>query len=101
MCSRTDGGDGGDDLPQLELVQDGGLPGGVQPHHEDPHLLLADQTLQQVPKEVPHGQHNAHTGSTGRVLCCDGPEGTGRAEEQDQSETSSDNVYSDMNGVTT
>ena len=28
--ARTDGGDGGDDFAQLELVEDGGLAGGVQ-----------------------------------------------------------------------
>lgn len=52
--SHTNCGDGSDDLPQLQLVQDGGFPCSVQPHHENPHLLLAYQALQQVPKDVSH-----------------------------------------------
>lgn len=54
LSPRTDCGDGGDDLPQLQLVEDGGLPGGVQAHHEDPHFFFAYQALQQVPKDVSH-----------------------------------------------
>jgi hypothetical protein len=42
--SLTDGGDGGDDLSKLELVEDGGLSGGVKSDHEDAHLLLAEET---------------------------------------------------------
>lgn len=38
---RTDGGDGGDDFTELELVQDCGLSGGVETNHQDAHLLLA------------------------------------------------------------
>jgi len=38
---ESDGGDGVDGLPELELVQDGGLAGGVQAQHQDPHLLVA------------------------------------------------------------
>lgn len=52
---RTNGGDGGDDLPQFQLVEDGGLPRRVQPHHQDAHLLLPDQAFQQVPEYVAHG----------------------------------------------
>lgn len=55
----TDGGDGGDNLPQFELVEDGGLPSSVQPHHQDPHLLLPNQALQQVPEDVAHGDGGA------------------------------------------
>lgn len=29
-AARTDGGDGGDDLAKLELVEDGGLTGGIE-----------------------------------------------------------------------
>ena len=50
----TYGGDRGDDLAQLELVEDGGLAGGVQPHHQDPHLLLAEEALEQGGEEVAH-----------------------------------------------
>lgn len=55
LALLTYGGDGGDDLPQLQLVEDGGLPSGVQPHHQDPHLLLPNEALQQVPEDVAHG----------------------------------------------
>jgi hypothetical protein len=30
---EADGGDGGDDLTELELVQNGGLTGGVETDH--------------------------------------------------------------------
>ena len=38
----------GDDLAELELVEDGGLSGCVQPHHQDTHLLLANQSLEEL-----------------------------------------------------
>lgn len=36
----TDGGDGSDDFTELQLVQDGGLSGGVETDHQNTHLLL-------------------------------------------------------------
>ena len=33
--ARTDRGDGGDDFSQLQLVQDGGLTGGIESDHQD------------------------------------------------------------------
>lgn len=45
MRELTDGGDGGDDFSQLELVQDGGLSGSIQSHHQDPHFFLAKQFI--------------------------------------------------------
>jgi hypothetical protein len=50
----TYGGDGGDDLAELELVEDGGLSGGVEAHHEDPHLLLGEQPAEQLREREPH-----------------------------------------------
>ena len=50
----TDGGDGGDDLAELELVEDGGLTGGIEPDHENPHLLLGEEAAEQLPKGEPH-----------------------------------------------
>lgn len=38
---HTDGGDGGDDLTKLELVEDGGFTGGIETDHQNSHLLLA------------------------------------------------------------
>lgn len=37
----TDCRNGGDDFTELELVQDGGLTGGVKTDHQDAHLLAA------------------------------------------------------------
>jgi len=50
----TDGGDGSDDLAELELVEDGGLTGGIKPDHEDPHLLLGEEAAEQLPEREPH-----------------------------------------------
>jgi hypothetical protein len=50
----TDGGDGGDDLAELQLVEDGGLSGGVESHHQDPHLLLGEQPAEQLGERKPH-----------------------------------------------
>ena len=41
----TYGGDGGNNLSKLELVENGGLPRSIEPDHQDPHLLLAEETL--------------------------------------------------------
>ena len=48
---ETNGGNGGNDLTELELVQDGGLSGGIKTDHQDPHLLLSTEELG---KNVPH-----------------------------------------------
>lgn len=50
----TDGGDGGDDLAQLEFVENGGFPGCVQAHHQDPHLLLPEEAFKEIRKDIPH-----------------------------------------------
>mmetsp|Transcript_29082 Transcript_29082/g.62554 ORF Transcript_29082/g.62554 Transcript_29082/m.62554 type:complete len:221 (-) Transcript_29082:25-687(-) len=52
---ETDGGDGGDDLTQLQLVEDGGLSGGIQTDHQDPHLLLAEHALPEARESETHG----------------------------------------------
>jgi hypothetical protein len=45
---ETNSGDGGDDFTQLELVQNCGLSGSVQTDHENAHLLLAPQLVEQL-----------------------------------------------------
>ena len=50
----TYGGDGGDDLSQFQLIQDRGLSCGIQAHHQDAHLLLPNQALEEVSKDVTH-----------------------------------------------
>ena len=49
-----DGGDGGDDLAEFELVEDGGFTGGVEADHEDPHLLLGEEPAEELPEREPH-----------------------------------------------
>ncbi len=45
---RTDCGDGGDDFTQLQLVEDGGLAGRIETDHQNAHLLLAPQAIEQL-----------------------------------------------------
>lgn len=54
-ATHTDSGDGGDDLSQLEFVQDGGFSGRIQTHHQDSHLFLSKEILKEARKHVPHG----------------------------------------------
>jgi hypothetical protein len=51
---ESDGGDGGDDLAELELVEDCGLSGRVKTHHQDPHLLLGEEPAEQLGEREPH-----------------------------------------------
>jgi len=46
--TEADGGDGRHDLAKLELVEDGGLAGGVEADHEDAHFLLAEELAEQL-----------------------------------------------------
>lgn len=46
--ARTDCGDGGDDFTELQLVEDGGLSGGIETNHENSHLLLSPETVEQT-----------------------------------------------------
>lgn len=51
---ETNGWDGGDNLAELELVQDCGLTSSVQTHHQNAHLLLGEETLEHA-LEGSHG----------------------------------------------
>ena len=51
----TDGRDGSNDLSELELVEDGGLSSGIESHHQDPHLLLRKQALEELGEGETHG----------------------------------------------
>lgn len=57
----TDGWNGGDDLSELELVQDGRFTGGVESDHQDSHLLLAEEAFEEG------GEHVTHRGSVERL----------------------------------
>lgn len=50
----TNGWDCGDYFPQFELVEDCCFSCSIEPHHQDPHLLLSYEALQQISKNVPH-----------------------------------------------
>ena len=41
----TYGGDSGDDLSKLELIEDRGLSRSIESHHQDPHFLLPEEAL--------------------------------------------------------
>lgn len=53
-CAHTNGWDCGDYFPQFQLVEDCCLSCSVEPHHQDPHLFLPYEALQQIPENVPH-----------------------------------------------
>ena len=44
--------DGGDHLADLQPVEDGGLPGAVQPQDEDPHFSGTEQAGEQAGEEA-------------------------------------------------
>lgn len=57
--THTDGGDCGDDFPQLEFVQDGGFSGSIQTDHQDSHLFLPEEIFKEACKHVPHDGRSA------------------------------------------
>lgn len=44
---RTDCRDSGDDLAKLELIENGSLSGSVKSNHQDSHLLLSPESVEQ------------------------------------------------------
>ena len=60
----TDGRDGSNDLSELELVEDGGLSSGIESHHQDPHLLLRKQALEELGEGETHGDLGAAASSS-------------------------------------
>ena len=53
---EADGGNGGDDLAQLELVQNGRLTGRVQADHQNSHLLFAKEAAEKICEQVAHDE---------------------------------------------
>lgn len=43
---KTNSGNGGDDLAELELEEDGGLTGGIEANHKDTNLLFTEEVLE-------------------------------------------------------
>lgn len=58
----TDSRDSGDDLAELELVEDGRLSGGIESDHEDTHLLLAEKARDYVATRRPWGERGGGRG---------------------------------------
>jgi len=52
----TNGGNGGDDLSELEFVENGCLTGGVETDHKYTHLLLRKQATEKLGEREPHFQ---------------------------------------------
>lgn len=50
----TNGGDGGDNFSELELVQDGGLTGSIKTHHQNSHLPLGEKPAEELRECQPH-----------------------------------------------
>jgi hypothetical protein len=51
---RTNCGNGGDNFTKLQLVKNGGLSGGIETNHQDSHLLLAPQAVEQLGEGKTH-----------------------------------------------
>jgi hypothetical protein len=47
-------GNGGDDLSELQLVEDGGLTSCIETDHKDPHLLLGEEAAEELREGEPH-----------------------------------------------
>jgi len=56
---EANGGNGGDNLAKLELVQDGGLAGGVQTYHQDAHIPLAEEPAEHLRHRKTHGDRRS------------------------------------------
>lgn len=52
---ESNGGNGGDNLTKLELVENGGFTGGIETNHQDTHLLLPPQLIEDLGKGETHG----------------------------------------------
>jgi hypothetical protein len=51
---EADGRDGGDDLTKLQLVEDGGFTGSIKTDHQNSHLLLPPQLIENLGKCETH-----------------------------------------------
>lgn len=74
---EADGRDSSDNLTKLELVENGGFTGGIETDHENSHLLLPPQLIEQLGKSETHdcdfgdgAYDNTFSGKGGRELSC-------------------------------
>jgi len=63
----TDRGNGGDDFTELQLVQNGGLSGGVKTDHQDSHLLATPKSIKQPRESDTHIGGASKPGGTVRL----------------------------------
>lgn len=54
LMKLTNGGNGGDNLSKLKLVQNGGLTRSIKAHHKDTHLFLGKQPAEKLGERQPH-----------------------------------------------
>ena len=68
---EADCGDGGDILAELELIEDGGLSGGVESEHEETHLLGSEDLTHHFAELAAHGEGECclRGGCEGRGRC--------------------------------
>lgn len=60
----TNGGNGGNNLSQLELVKDRCLTSCVKTHHENTHLLLGKEPAEKLGERQPHFSRKLNTITT-------------------------------------
>jgi len=48
MPDHTDRGDGCNDFTELQLVENCGLSGGIQTNHQNSHLLLSPELIEEL-----------------------------------------------------
>ena len=53
-AAHTDCRDSGNDFTKFQLVKDGGLSGCIKTNHQDSHLLLAPELIEQLRKRETH-----------------------------------------------
>ena len=63
VIGLTDGLDSRDDLAEFEIVEDGGLTGGIETNHEDAYFILAESDNLGTAR---HGENRA-AGERGRA----------------------------------
>lgn len=66
---EADGGDGGDVLAELELVEDGGLAGGVEAEHEEAHFLGSEDLAHDFGELATHGWTGVALAWSAKVVC--------------------------------
>lgn len=60
---ETNGRNGGDNLTELQFVQDGGFTGGIQTNHQYSHLFVTKEVTEQLGERQSHGDLRKGRGS--------------------------------------